>query len=124
VGISPTTFPLLDLAISEMQDTSHWPAHGWNVMREQRKPNWQHPYTDYREREKTQHSAPDKCDTSRHAHPYRALATKAIQITADPARNVILEAIHFLVEIENPHHPRLSRMRSICSCDYPPIETP
>jgi hypothetical protein len=28
-------------------------------MREQRKPNRQHPYTDYREREKTKHSAPD-----------------------------------------------------------------
>jgi hypothetical protein len=124
VGINPTTLPFLDFAISEMQETSHWPTHGWNVMREQRKPNRQHPYSDYREREKTKHSAPDECDTSRHAQPYRALPTKAIQITAHQARNVILETIHFLLEIENPHHPRLSSMQSIRSCDYPPIKTP
>jgi hypothetical protein len=30
---------------------------------------------------------------------------------------VVLEAIHFLVEIGNPHHARLSGMHSIRSCD-------
>jgi hypothetical protein len=111
-------FPFLNLAISEMQETSHWPTHSWNVMSEQRKSNWQHPNTYYREREETQHSAADECDTSRHPHPYRSLPTKAAQTMADPGRDVILEAIHFLVEIGNPRHPRLSGMHSIRSCRH------
>jgi hypothetical protein len=73
-------------------------------MSEQRKSNWQHPNTYYREREKTQHSGTNECDTSRHPHPFRMLPTKAVQITADPGGNVILEALHFLVEIGNVRH--------------------
>jgi hypothetical protein len=96
-----------------MQETSHWPTHRLNVMCQQRKSNWQHPNTYYGEREESQHSATNECDASRHPHPYRTLSTKAVQITADPGRDVILEAIHFLVEIGNPRHPRLSsRIRS------------
>jgi hypothetical protein len=34
---------------------------------------------------------------------------------ADPCRDVILEAVHFLVEIGNPRHARLSGMLSIRS---------
>src|SRR5690348_9093257 len=91
-----------------MQKTSHWPTHRLNVMCQQRKSNWQHPNAYYGEREEPQHSATNECDTSRHPHPYRTLSTKAVQITADPGRDVILEAIHFLVEIGNPRHPNLS----------------
>ena len=82
-------------------------------MSEQRKSNWQHPNTYYREREETEYSATDECNTSRHPHPYRSLPTKALQIIGDPARDVILEAIHFLVEIGNPPHPRVSGMHLI-----------
>ena len=96
--------PFLNLTISEMQETSHWLTHRWNVISEQRKSNWQHPNSYYREREETEHSATDECDTSRHPHPFRTLPTKAVQITADPGRNVILEALHFLVEIGNLRH--------------------
>jgi hypothetical protein len=110
-----STLPFLNLAIGEMQETSHWRTHGWNVMSEQRKSNWQHPNTYYREREETQHSATDECNTSRHPHPYRTFPAKAVQITADQARNVSLEAVHFFVEIGNPRHPRLSSMHSIRS---------
>lgn len=39
------TLPFLNLAISEMQETSDWSTHYWNVMSEQRKSNWQHPET-------------------------------------------------------------------------------
>jgi hypothetical protein len=39
-----------------------------------------------------------------------------------PSRDVILEAIHFLVEIRNPRHARLSGMLSIRSYG-PPAET-
>jgi hypothetical protein len=28
-----------------VQETSDWRTHGWNVMSEQRKSNWQHPNT-------------------------------------------------------------------------------
>src|SRR5215469_12807010 len=87
-----------------MQETSHRPTHLWNVISEQRKSNWQHPNSYYREREETEHSATDECDTNRHPHPFRTLPTKAVQITADPGRNVILEALHFLVEIGNLRH--------------------
>jgi hypothetical protein len=96
------TRPFLNLAISELQETSHRPTHRWNVVSEQRKSNWQHPNTYYRERKKTKHSAADKCDTRRHPHPFRTLPTKAPQIMADLGRNVILEPVHFLVEIGNP----------------------
>jgi len=96
--------PFLNLAISEMQETSHWLTHRWNVISEQRKSNWQHPNSYYREREETEHSATDECDTNRHPHPFRTLPTKAVQITDDPGRNVILEALHFLVEIGNLRH--------------------
>jgi hypothetical protein len=75
-------------------------------MSKQRKSNWQHPNTYYRERQETEHSSTDECDTSRHPHPYRTLRTKALQIMADPGRDVILEAVHFLVKIGNPRHPR------------------
>ncbi len=111
-------FDVLNLAISEMQETSHWPTHRWNVMSQQRKSNRQHPNTYYREREETQHSATEKCDTSRHPHPYRTLPTKPVQIVADPGRDVILEAVHFLVEIGIQRHPRSSGMHSICSYDF------
>jgi hypothetical protein len=36
---------------------------------------------------------------------------------ADPGRDVILEAVHFLVEIGNPGHPRSSGIHSIRSHD-------
>jgi hypothetical protein len=72
-------------------------------MSEQRKSNWQHPNTYYRERKETKHPATDECDTSGYPHPFCTLATKAVQIMA-----VILEAVHFLVEIGNPRHARLS----------------
>src|SRR5262245_34106306 len=87
-----------------MQETSHWLTHRWNVISEQRKSNWQHPNSYYREREEPEHSATDECDTNRHPHPFRTLPTKAVQITDDPGRNVILEALHFLVEIGNLRH--------------------
>jgi hypothetical protein len=84
-------------------------------MSEQRKSNWQHPKTHYRERKET--PGTDECDTSQHPHPYRTLPTKAVQIMADWARDVVLEAVHFLVEIGNPRHARLSGMHSIRSYD-------
>ena len=68
-------------------------------MSKQRKSNWQHPNTYDREREETEHSTTDECDTSRHPHPYRTLPTKSLQTIGDPGRDVILEAVHFLVEI-------------------------
>ena len=86
-------------------------------MSEQRKSNWQHPNTYYRERKETKHPATDECDTSGHPHPFCTLATKAVQIMADPSRDVILEAVHFLVEIGNPRHARLTGMHSIRSYD-------
>src|SRR5215469_9241910 len=107
--------PLLNLAIGEMQKTSHRPAHCGNVMSEQRKSNWQHPNTDYRQREEAQQSGADKCDAGRHSHPYRTLPPKAVEITANPARDVILEAVHFLVKIGKPRHSCLSGMHSIRS---------
>src|SRR5262249_20169977 len=97
-----------------MQDTRHWLTHRWNVISEQRKSNWQHPNSYYREREETEHSATDECDTSRHPHPFRTLPTKAVQFTADPSRNVILESLHFLMEIGNLRHrfvPRTARRK-------------
>jgi hypothetical protein len=39
---------------------------------------------------------------------------------ADPCRDVILEAVHFLVEIGNPRHARLSGMLSIRSYGVQP----
>jgi hypothetical protein len=83
-----------------MQETSDWRTHGWNVMSEQRKSNWQHPNTYYRDREET--PGTDECDTGQYSHPYRTLPTKAVQIMADQARDVVLESVHFLVEIGNP----------------------
>jgi hypothetical protein len=110
-----SVLPFLNLAISKMQETSHWPAHRWNVVSEQRKSNWQHPNAYYREREKAEHSATDECDTSRHSHPYRTLSTKAVQTMTDPGGDVLLEAIHFLVEIRNAGHPRSSGRYSVRS---------
>jgi hypothetical protein len=40
------------------------------------------------------------------ALPRLAELTKAVQIMADQARDVVLEAVHFLVEVGNPRHPR------------------
>src|SRR5262249_27523564 len=60
--------PFLNLAISEMQETSHWLTHRWNVICEQRKSNWQHPNSYYREREEPEHSATDECDTNPISH--------------------------------------------------------
>ena len=80
-------------------------------MSEQRKSDWQHPNSYYRKREETEHAATDECDTSRHPQPFRTIPTKAVQVMADPGRDVILEALHFLVEIGNPRHPRSSDMR-------------
>ena len=96
------TLSLFNLAISEMQKTSDRPTHHWNVMSEQRKSNRQHPDTYYWQWEKT--PGTDECDTSQHPHPYRTLPTKAVQIVADRARDVVLEAVYFLVEIWNPRH--------------------
>jgi hypothetical protein len=62
----------------------------------------------------------DKCNTSQHAHPYRTLPTKPVQIMADPSRDVILEAVHFLVKIGNPRHARLSGMLLIRSTTITP----
>jgi hypothetical protein len=39
---------------------------------------------------------------------------------ADPSRDVILEAVHFLVEIGNSRHARLSGMLSIRSYGVTP----
>jgi hypothetical protein len=39
---------------------------------------------------------------------------------ADPSRDMILEAVHFLVEIGNPRHACLSGMRSIGSYGVTP----
>ncbi len=102
------TLPFLNLRISEVQETSDWRAHGWNVVSEQRKSNWQHPNTYYRKGEKTPGN--DECDTSHHPHPYGTLPTKAVQIMPDPSRDVSLEAVHFLLEIRNSGHARLSGM--------------
>jgi hypothetical protein len=113
------TLPFLNLPISEVQETSDWHAHGRNVMSEQRESNRQHPNAYYREREKT--PGDDKCDTSQNPHPYRPLPAKAIQIIADPTRDVILEAVHFFLEIRSPRHARLSRMVSVRSFIVMPL---
>jgi hypothetical protein len=109
------TLSLLDLAIDEMQKPSHWATHRWNIMSEQRKSDWQHPDTYYRQRKETQHSAATERNTSRHPQPCHTLTPKAVQITADPDRDVILEAVHFLVEIGNPPHLRSNGIHSIRS---------
>jgi hypothetical protein len=88
-----------------MQETSDWRAHGWNVMSEQRKSNWQHPNTYYREREETPSN--NECDTSQDPHPYRTLPTKPVLDYGRPN--------HFLVEIGNRRHARLSGVLSIRS---------
>jgi hypothetical protein len=98
-----------------MQETSHWPTHHWNVIGEQRKSNRQHPKTYYWEWEETPGN--DECATSQNPHPYCTLPKKALQILGHPGRDVILEAIHFLLEIRNPGHSRLSGMHLIRS--YP-----
>jgi hypothetical protein len=84
-------------------------------MSEQCKSDWQHPDTYDRQRKETQYSATTECDPSRHPQPCRTLAAKAVEITADPDRDVILEAVHFLVEIGNPRHLRSSSIHSIRS---------
>jgi hypothetical protein len=109
------TLPFLDLAIGEMQKPSHGPAHAWDIMSEQCKSNWQHPDAYYRQRKETQHSAATQRDTSRRPQPCRMLLPKAAEITADPEGDVILEAVHFLVEIGNPRHLRSSGIGSIRS---------
>lgn len=112
------TLPLLNLSISEVQDTGNWRTHGRNVMSEQRKPNRQHPDTYYREREDTPGN--DECETTQHPHPYRTLPTKTVQIMAGPSRDVILEPVYFVVEIGNRRHARLSSMLSIRSYGVTP----
>jgi len=104
----PSTLPLLDLAVSEMQETSHWPTHRWDVMSKQRKSNRQHPNTYYREWEETEHSGTNQCDATWHPHPDCTRPTKTTQVFADPGRDVIVEAVHFLVEIGSLRHHRLS----------------
>jgi hypothetical protein len=96
-----------------VQETSDWRAYGLYVMSEQNKSNWQHPNTYYREREETPGN--DESDAGQDPRQYRTLPTKAVQITADPSRDVILEAIHFLMEIGNPCHAHLSDVLSIRS---------
>jgi hypothetical protein len=96
-----------------VQETSDWRAHDWDVVSEQRKSNGQHPNTYHREREETPGS--NECDTSQHPYPNRTLATKAVQFMADPCGDVILEAVHFLVEIGSWRHARLSGVRLIRS---------
>jgi hypothetical protein len=86
-----------------MQETSDRRTYGWNILSEQRKSNWQHPNTDYRKRKATPRN--DECDTSQYPHPDRTLPTKAVQITANQGGDVVLEAVHFLVEIGIPRHP-------------------
>jgi hypothetical protein len=103
-NLTSSILPFLNPAISEMQETSYWPTHRWNVVSQQRKSDWQHPNSYYREREETEHAATDECDTSRHPKPFRTLPTKAVQVLADPSRDVLLEAIHFFAEIGNPRH--------------------
>jgi hypothetical protein len=56
------TLPFLNLAISELEEASHRRTHDWNVMSEERKSNWQHSDTYYREREET--PGTDERDTS------------------------------------------------------------
>jgi hypothetical protein len=73
--------PFLDLAISKMQEASHWPTYYCNVMSKQRKSDWQHPNTYYRKWEET--PGTDKCETSQYPHPDRTLPTKAVQIMTD-----------------------------------------
>ncbi len=68
-------------------------------MGKQRKSNWEHPNTYDGEREQT--PGHDECETDRDPHPYRTVPTKAVQIMADPNRDVLLEAVHFLVEVGN-----------------------
>jgi hypothetical protein len=121
-NLDRATLTFLNLRVSEVQETSDWRTHDWNVVSEQRKSNWQHPNTHYREREET--PGDDECDTSYDPHPHRTVPTKAVQIMADPSRDVILEAIHFLVEIRNPRHARLSCMLSIRSYNATPVGVP
>jgi hypothetical protein len=73
--------PFLNLAISKMQETSHWPTYYCNVMSKQRKSDWQHPNAYYRKREET--PGTDECETSQYPHPGRTLSTKAVQIMID-----------------------------------------
>jgi len=51
------TLPFLNVAISEIQEMSHWPPYRWNILSEQRKAKWQHPNTE--KREETQYSTND-----------------------------------------------------------------
>jgi hypothetical protein len=67
IAIQTQLLPFLNLPVSEVQETSDWRTHDWNVMSEQRKSNWQHPNTYYREREKTPGN--DECDTSQQPAP-------------------------------------------------------
>jgi hypothetical protein len=73
--------PFLDLAISEMQETSYWPTYCWNVMSEQRKPNRQHPNTYYGKREETPGN--DERDPSQHPQPYHTPPTEAVESMTD-----------------------------------------
>ena len=85
-----------------MQDMRDRPTHHPNVVSEQRKADRQHPNAEYRE--ETQHSATGERDTGRHAYPYCARSTKALEITASPVGDVVLQAVHFLVEIGHLDH--------------------
>ena len=89
-----------------MQETSYWPTHSRYVVSEQSQSNWQHPNAYDRERKETQHPGADECGAGRHPQPFCTLATKVVK--TDPGWDVILEAVHFLVKIGNPHHARLN----------------
>jgi hypothetical protein len=58
-------------------------------MSQQRKSDGQHPNSYYREGEETEHAATNERDTSRHSQPFGTLPAKAIQVLADPGRDVI-----------------------------------
>jgi hypothetical protein len=105
--------PFLDLAIDEMQQTRHWAAHHRNVMGEQRQSNRQHPNAEKRERQETEHSGNDEGDTGGHPHPYCAVPPQTVQTTTEPARDVVLEAVYFLVEIGYFGHPRSGGVHSV-----------
>jgi hypothetical protein len=40
MAIQTQLLPFLNLPVSEVQETSDWRTHDWNVMSEQRKSNW------------------------------------------------------------------------------------
>jgi hypothetical protein len=105
--------PFLDLAVNEIQETRDWAAHHWNVMGNQRQSNRQHPNAENRERQETEHSGQDEGDTNGHPHPYCAFSSQTVQPMTEPARDVVLEAVYFLVKIGYPGHPRSGGVHSV-----------